>query len=86
MSLNRLSQFRGPLHPVPFQSAVIRIKDQLDMYNQRVANLQKLHDKTFETSLTELNRSVVISNLEKGYRDLADQTAFIADAIATLPA
>jgi hypothetical protein len=74
------------LYPVPFQSAVIRIKDQLDMYNQRVAYLQNLHDKTFDTSLTELNRSIVISNLEKGYRDLADQTAFVADAIASLPA
>jgi hypothetical protein len=74
------------LYPVPFQSAVIRIKDQLDMYNQRVAYLQNLHDKTFDTSLTELNRSIVISNLEKGYRDLADQAAFIVDAISTLPA
>ena len=74
------------LYPVPFQSAVIRIKDQLDMYNQRVAHLQHLHDKTFETSLTERNRLIVISNLDKSYRDLADQTAFVVDAITALPA
>ncbi len=74
------------LYQVPFQSAVIRIKDQLDMFNQRVAYLQKLHDRTFDASLTDLNRSAVISNLEKGYRDLADQSGFIADAISTLPA
>jgi hypothetical protein len=74
------------LFPVPFQSALIRIKDQLDMYNQNAEYLQKLHDKTFDASLTEQNRSIVVSNLERGYRDLADQAAFIADAIATLPA
>ena len=74
------------LYPVPFQSAVIRIQDQLAMYNQRVTYLQNLHDKTFDNSLTELNRSIVISNMEKGYRDLADQAAFIVDAITALPA
>lgn len=73
------------LFPVPFQSAVIRIKDQLDTFDQRVVILQKFIEKTFDTSLSAENRALILSDLQKGYRDLADQSKRIADAVSTLP-
>jgi hypothetical protein len=73
------------IYPVPFQSAVLRIKDQVDMFNQRVAALDVLRAKTFDASLSAENHAAVISGIAKGERDLAVQSRLIADAIDAVP-
>jgi hypothetical protein len=73
------------LYPVPFQAAILRITHHLDMFNQTVTYRQKLHDKTFDASLSAVSRAAVLSNFEHGCRLLATQAKLIADAIASLP-
>ena len=71
--------------PVPFQAAVLRIKGQIDTLNQHVVFVQKRHDKTFDTSLSDANRLAVLSDLKNGYGQLAEMAKRIADAISSLP-
>jgi hypothetical protein len=71
--------------PVAFQAAVLHIKGQIDTLNQHVVFVQKRHDKTFDTSLSEANRQAVLSDLKNGYGQLAEMAKRIADAISSLP-
>lgn len=73
------------LFPVAFQTAVFRVKSQLDIFNQRVLIQQKYLDKTFDTVLAGPNHDAIVSGLQEGYTDLADQSKRIADGISTLP-
>lgn len=73
------------LYPIPFQFAVIDIKDQLDIYNQRVAIQQNERDRTFDSSLGAENRDAVLSGIEAGNADLAQRSRSIAEAISRVP-
>jgi hypothetical protein len=70
--------------PVPFQAAALHIKGQIDVLNQHVVFIQKRHDKTFDTSLSEANRQAVLKDLRDGYGQLAEMARRIADAITSL--
>jgi hypothetical protein len=72
--------------PVPFQAAVLHIKGQIDALNQHVVFVQKRHDKTFDTSLSEANRQAVLKDLKDGYGQSAEMAKRIADSISSLPA
>jgi hypothetical protein len=71
--------------PVPFQAAALHIKGQIDALNQHVVFVQKRHDKTFDTSLSEANHQAILSDLMSGYGQLAEMAKRIADAISSLP-
>jgi hypothetical protein len=72
-----------PLFPLNFQAAILRIKGQLEKYNQHVAYLQSQYDKTFAVS-DEENRKALRSNLQDGYRQLTEQAKQICRLIAML--
>lgn len=71
--------------PVPFQAAALRIKGQVDILNQHVLLVQKRHDKTFDSSLSQESREAILSDLKNGYEQLAEMAKRIADAISSLP-
>ncbi len=64
--------------------AVLRIKGQLDAYNQHVAYLQSQFDKTFTVS-DPVSHAAVLSNLEKGYRELATIAKITSGLISKVP-
>lgn len=70
--------------PVAFQAAALHIKSQIDVLNQHVVFIQKRHDKTFDTSLSEGNRQAVLKDLRDGYGQLAEMARRVADAITSL--
>jgi hypothetical protein len=63
----------------------MRAQDQLAIYNQEVAQAQKLIDRTFDASLTTHNHAVVRSDLENIYRELGERCGIIVDAISAIP-
>jgi hypothetical protein len=69
------------IFPMAFQSATLRVKGQVDIYNQQVLYLQGQFDKTFATSISERNLATLKANLETGYQDLGDRARLIADMI-----
>lgn len=71
--------------PLPFQTAALNIKGQLDTFNQHVVFVQKRHDKTFDASLSETNHQAVLSDIKDGYEQLAEMAKRIVDAISSLP-
>lgn len=70
--------------PLPFQRGVLRTMNQLDRYNQHVEYVRSQFDKTFDTVLTDENRQAVLSNLDRGYRELAEMAQRIADSVAAI--
>jgi hypothetical protein len=72
------------IFPVPFQAAVLRIKGQLDGYNQHLAYLQGQFDKTFTVS-DPASHAALVSNMEKGYRELAAIARITGDLISKVP-
>ncbi len=70
--------------PLEFQRGILRIMGQLDRYNQNAANLRSMFDKTFDPGLSDENRGLVISNLNRGYKELAEMCERITDSIAAV--
>lgn len=70
------------IFPIPFQVAILRVKGQLDRFNQHVEFVQKRHDMTFDVS--SANRHNVLSDLKKGYEQLASIAKRIADSIPNI--
>ncbi|HXP83286.1 MAG TPA: hypothetical protein VN841_01110 [Bryobacteraceae bacterium] len=77
--LGEISNFR-----VKFQSAVLAIKGHLDLFNQTVSYLRKLEDRTFDQSITGVNREAVMKNIDNGFVDLANRAKRIADLAGEL--
>jgi hypothetical protein len=67
--------------PLPFQRGVLRTMNQLDRYNQHVEYVRSQFEKTFDIALTDENRQAVLSNLDRGYRELAEMAQRIADSV-----
>lgn len=88
-----LKEFAAPLltahvtdvstFPIAFQAAVLRIRSQIDSYNQHVKHLQSQFDKTF--SATGSNLEAIRSNLESGYDQLGEMATRIVDVITRVP-
>jgi len=72
------------LFPVTSQTVLQSITGQLGIYNQQVAYLRRLFDKTFD-DLTDINRENVQQNLEQGYEYLAQRSISIANEIKDVP-
>jgi hypothetical protein len=72
------------LFPVTSQTVLQSITGQLGIYNQQVAYLRRLFDKTFD-DLTDVNRENVQQNLEQGYEYLAQRSISIANEIKDVP-
>jgi hypothetical protein len=72
------------LFPVASQVVLHNITGQLEIYNQQVADLRRLFDKTFD-DLTPINRTNVQLNLEAGYEYLAQRSIQIANEIKDAP-
>lgn len=70
--------------PLPFQRSVFRIAEELQLYNQRVKYLTKQFDLTFDSSVSAANHQAIVSNVEKGYKELASAARRIADLIGNL--
>lgn len=70
--------------PIQFQVAALRIKGRLDFFNQEVVTLQRYFDRTFDSSLSEENRRVIVSNMDQGYMNLAGTAQRIAEKISDL--
>jgi hypothetical protein len=68
--------------PIRFQVAAINVKRHLNIYNQHVRYMQTLFDKTF--SADEENGKILRSNLESGYRQLAQIARRVADAAGAM--
>jgi len=72
------------LFPITSQTVLQSITGQLGIYNQQVAYLRRLFDKTFD-NLTDINRKNVQQNLEDGYEYLAQRSVLIAKEITDVP-
>jgi hypothetical protein len=70
--------------PLPFQRGALRTVNQLDRYNQHVTYVRSQFEKTFDPGITGENRQAVLSNLDRGYTELAEMAQRIADSIATI--
>ena len=70
--------------PVAFQASTLHVKSQLDIFNQHVAFVQKRHDKTFDTGLSEANHQAILSDLSGGYEQLAEIAKRIVDVISAM--
>lgn len=90
-----LKEFTAPLlaahmseiseSPVAFQSATLKVKAHLDLFNQAVAYMDKQERRTFDLSIIGNNREAVMANIEQGYTDLEKRARAIADAISQIP-
>jgi len=69
--------------PFEFQSAVLHIRYQLDLFNQTVSDLRSSGEKTF-TDLTPESRKAVMSNIEICFQDLKTRAESIVNAIETV--
>jgi hypothetical protein len=70
--------------PLAFQTAVLRISSQLQVFNQRIIIARQRADRTLNGS--PLNRQAnLLDDLTESYKDLADQSRFIADLIDQVP-
>lgn len=66
-----------------FQRAVLRIRYDLDLFNQLVPYTQSLFEMTFK-DLSETNRQAVIANQERAYHEAGVRAGIIVDAITNL--
>ena len=67
-----------------FQQPVLNIKAQLGFFNGQVASVMSNLERTFDPSLTGINRQLLDENIKRGYDDLAKRARDIADMIAAL--
>jgi hypothetical protein len=67
--------------PMEFQAAVLRVKTQLELFNQHVAFVQKRHDMTFSVPDEKYDRVVI--NLREGVSQLAQIAEDIAKTISS---
>ena len=67
-----------------FQQPVLNIKSQLELFNGQVASVRSNLERTFDPSLTGINRQLLDGNINRGYDDLAMRARDIADKIAAL--
>jgi hypothetical protein len=67
--------------PIPFQAAVLRIRGQVDFFNQDVVLLRKYFERTFDSSLSQENRHAVETNLEQGYENFSKRARGIVERI-----
>lgn len=72
------------LFPIPSQKLLLNVSKEIGFYNQHVAYLRRLFDKTFD-NLSEINRKNIQQNLEDGYEFLAQRSVRIANAIQGAP-
>src|ERR1035437_5389346 len=70
--------------PLDFQTSVLRIKQQIDTLNQHAEFVQKRHEKTFDSSISQVNRQAVLSDLKDAYGQLGGMAKRIADEISAL--
>ncbi len=63
--------------PLQFQAAILRVKGQLELFNQHVAFVQKRHDMTFTVTKEQYER------VANDFRDGIAQLAYMAEQIAT---
>jgi hypothetical protein len=90
-----LKEFTAPLltahlneileSPIAFQSAILKVKAKIDLFNQAVAYMDKQERRTFDPSITGSNREAVMANIEQGFTDLEKRARTIADAISRIP-
>jgi hypothetical protein len=72
------------LFPIASQKLLLTVSKEIGFYNQHIAYLRRLFDKTFDT-LTEFNLKNIKQNLEDGYEFSAQRAVRIADAIKSSP-
>jgi len=70
------------LLPVRKQRDLWRVKFQLDLYNQQIPFLHSQFEKTFDESLSDVNRERIQTNLKQGYGRLGERAKVIADIIS----
>lgn len=66
--------------PMAVQAAVLRVKAQLELFNQHVAFVQKRHDMT--SSVPEEKYERVVNDLRQGIAQLAQMAEQIANTIS----
>lgn len=71
--------------PKDFRQAVIEIKEDLSLFNQRVDTARKLLDRSLDSSLSPENHQIVVRNLNETYARLQDDAVRIVERIDKLP-
>ena len=71
------------LFPIAFQSTVLRVKSQVDIYNQHVGFLQEQFNLTFSVSDPQ-NHRTLLSNQQNGFRELARMAETISGLIGII--
>jgi hypothetical protein len=70
--------------PMNFQRGALRVKQQLDIFNQQVVQLKWQFNKTFDPGVQDDNRQALMTNIENGYAALARMAQRFADAVTAL--
>jgi hypothetical protein len=69
------------LFPVAVQKHLLRVSQELQLYNEQVAIVRAAHDRTFDTSLSAANYAANEQNLKTGTDKLATRAAQLVEAI-----
>ncbi len=64
------------------QLYLFEIKSRLELINQDVDRYWYYFEKTFDSSLSELNNRIIIGNINKQYHAIADQSRILVDTIS----
>jgi hypothetical protein len=67
--------------PMAFQAAVLRVKTQLELFNQHVTFVQKRHDMTFTVPEEKYER--VVNDVRQGLAQLAQMAEDLANTISS---
>ncbi len=74
------------IFPISFQLDVLQINEKLALFNQRVAFLQRQFERSFDSSLSSEAYQNLESNLDDGYRDVAETSKAISEMISKVSA
>jgi len=66
------------------QEIVLRIDSEIRLYNNQVAIVRQMHERTFDAALTSDNHRINRENLEAATQKLGDRARSIVDQICRL--
>ena len=70
--------------PIDFQERVLSLTGQLEFHNHEADDLRRLHERTFDSALSEENRKRVLASIEEIEQNVGERADRIARRISDL--
>lgn len=74
------------LFPVQAQQRLLRILGELALFNEQVALVRRIHDRTFDSGLSPANYQINSANLSEATKNLAVRATALIGAISSIVA